>query len=82
METPLEGDPSGWRPPLDGDPFPLLLTSSGGHCGSQYASYWNAFLLAFLYLIKFENELEIDTIEISFNLYLYSNSFGWQLFPI
>ena len=23
---------------------PLVLTSNGGHCSSQYASYWNAFL--------------------------------------
>ena len=22
----------------------LVLTSNGGHCSSQYASYWNAFL--------------------------------------
>ena len=29
-------------------PLPLVLTSSGGHQNSQYASYWNAFLLKIL----------------------------------
>ena len=31
----------GGRPPGG---RPLALTSSGGHCSGQYASYWNAFL--------------------------------------
>ena len=25
------------------DPPPLIMTSSGSHCSSQHASYWNAF---------------------------------------
>ena len=36
---PGERPPSSQRPPL-----PPVLTSSGGHCSSRYASYWNAFL--------------------------------------
>ena len=48
MDTPQMETPSGWRPPLDGDPLwmetPMLLTSSGGHCSGGYTSYLNAFL--------------------------------------
>ena len=29
--------------PLGGLLIPLVLTSSGGHCSGQYASYWSAF---------------------------------------
>ena len=29
--------------PLGGLLVPLVLTSSGGHCSGQYASYWSAF---------------------------------------
>ena len=41
----LEADPL-WKQiqPLEADLLPLVLTSSGGHCSSRYASYWNAFL--------------------------------------
>ena len=39
--------PPGDRPPLERETpsAPLVLTSSSGHCSSQYASYCNAFLL-------------------------------------
>ena len=32
VPTPLEADPPGGRP--------LVLTSSGSHCNSRYASFW------------------------------------------
>ena len=41
-QTPLEVDPT-FLPPLETDP--RVVTFSGGHCSSQCASYWNAFLL-------------------------------------
>ena len=47
---PIRGTPlSRCRPPLEADPPEAdppsyVLTSSGGHCNGQYASYWNAFL--------------------------------------
>ena len=38
-EVCLRGSASG------GSAYPLVLTSSGSHCSSRYAPYWNAFLL-------------------------------------
>ena len=41
MEGGVRADPLGGRPPWK--QTPLVLISSGGHCSSWYASYWNAF---------------------------------------
>ena len=35
----------GGLPPEGLPTHPPVLTSSGGHCSSQYTFYWNAFLL-------------------------------------
>ena len=47
-DIPLDAQtPCLWRktpPPPEVDPPSYLLTSSGGHCSGQYASYWNVFL--------------------------------------
>ena len=40
------GGSASWRLPV--------VTSSGDHCSSQYASYWNAFLLDFHSQIELE----------------------------
>ena len=48
-EIPSDREPPWKETPLARDP--LVLTSSGSHCSSRYASYWNAFLFhnAFLF---------------------------------
>ena len=45
-DSPLETDPLFLKadPCPKADPPSCVLTSSGGHCSGQYASYWNAFL--------------------------------------
>ena len=43
----------GYPLPPEADHPSLLLTSSGSHCSGRYASYWNAFLVIFDFVIVY-----------------------------
>ena len=60
---------------------PLVLTSSGGHCSGQYASYWNTFLLL-QYLVGWWQRTFSDhpdsKMDGAKDLSPPSNNFGWS----